>query len=261
MIEKLKVIHVDTPPISWWSTPFPHKRTFTFKSGINLLWGPNGSGKSTIIKALARMTHCEQGGVSTVTSSSIKEVLGLNFHKKDTINMSVQFDGKQVIYFEPSNQVGIAGNSFDYDFFVEGVANASSKASSGQLAIERFARLMKRGEEEIIWKVHKDRVNDVWAKKVELIKKMLTPTIEKGPPTILMDEPDAALDWPNKLPLWKWVQLEGVAEKVQFIIATHSIFGLWLMQHPNVHVIELKKGYREDCEVILKAAGFWSPKD
>ena len=76
MIEQLKVINVDEPPIEWWSKPFPRKRTFNFKPGINVLWGPNGSGKSTIIKALARLTHCEQGGVSTVTQHSVTDLFG-----------------------------------------------------------------------------------------------------------------------------------------------------------------------------------------
>lgn len=176
--------------------------------------------------------------------------------------MSIKSDGKSVMYFDPSVQVGLVGGGFDWDFGMEGVINATDKGSAGQQVAGRFMRLVQRSQEESInWRITPNNVNDVWAHRIKMAQELLEPVIEKGPPTVLLDEPDAVLDWPTKLPLWQWVQREGCSGKVQFIVATNSVFGLWLMRHPGVNVIELKKGYRQECEAILKDAGFWASGD
>jgi len=261
MIEKLTVVNRDEPPIKWWSKPFPRRRTFNFKRGVNILWGPNGSGKSTVIKALARLTHCEQGGISTITQQSLTELLGFGFRKECTKNMQLVSDGTPVLYFDPSVQVGLVGGgaAFDWDFGTEGLLNAVDKGSTGQQAIGRFTRLLHRASPEV--KCTLSGVNDVYKRRIQMAREVMAPVIEEGPRTVLLDEPDATLDWPNKLPLWKWVEQEGlISGRVQFIIATHSIFGLRLMQLSGVSVIELEKGYRKSCEEIVREAGFWSEK-
>lgn len=262
MIEQLKITGPKKPPITWWSKPFPRKRVFKFKSGLNVLWGPNGSGKSTIIKALAFSTHCIQSGVSVVTQKSVDQLLGFFPFEEDKEGPGVSLchDGKSVVYFDPSNLVGLDGSHFDYDFLSEGVANMQDKGSTGQQAARRFSYLFRKAQEsseEIVWNITEHGVNKVWKKKLQKVKSYLEPNIDTGVPTVLMDEPDAVLDWPTKAPLWEWIEEEGKNNRVQFIIATHSIFGLKLMQLKNTNTIELVKGYRKKCEDVLHASGFW----
>jgi len=258
MITKLQVTGPKHTPVEWWDKVFPKKKTWTFKEGVNILWGPNGSGKTTILKLLARMMHCDQGGISTVTHTSVGVLAGK--HKwsdaKPKLGVKVEHDGKPVVFYDPHAQVGLdcGGSAFDWDFGMEGIQNAMMKGSSGELAMARFNSVMQRIGEEIEVKVPTKNPDD-WTK---LALGALQPAIEEGQRTILMDEPDANLDWRIKLMMWDWIsglrRKEGAAP-VQFIIATHSPMALRVK---NAHYIEMKKGYKSMAIGVLKIAGLWT---
>ncbi|MHC4406953.1 MAG: AAA family ATPase, partial [Planctomycetota bacterium] len=130
----IKTLHITDPnntPVKWWADVegLQGIDRFDFTPGINILWGPNGIGKSTIILALARLTHCEQGGRSVVTSTSIRQLergwgAREDFRKKElTSGMHIDFDGQPVVYRNPHNNVGLIGGmaGFDDDFYNEGL--------------------------------------------------------------------------------------------------------------------------------------------
>ena len=70
MITELLIEDPKATPVKWWSDveAFKEKNRFEFqREGLTVLWGPNGSGKSSLLKVLARATHCEQAGSPMIT--------------------------------------------------------------------------------------------------------------------------------------------------------------------------------------------------
>jgi predicted ATPase len=126
--------------------------------------------------------------------------------------------------------------------------------SAGQHAAQRFASIFVRAKDEVEDLSGVEHRNDYWQEKHRVGIITLEPKISGGQRTVLLDEPDANLDWPNKLALWQWVQSAANEGKVQFIVASHSPFALRLK---NANYIELKKGYRELCLKIVREAGLW----
>jgi len=132
----MKILDPKGTHISWWENveALNKPQTFKFKPGINVLWGKNGSGKTTIIKAIARLTHCEQSGSPVVTQTSISNLFDRFFTDTADFRKAVKLshDGQGVRYFDPGNTVGLFGGSFDYDFLGEGIGNTMFKGSAGQ---------------------------------------------------------------------------------------------------------------------------------
>lgn len=237
-------------------------RTFEFKPGLNILWGKNGSGKTTVIKAMARLLHCEQSGDPVVTKHSVGE-LGARFQFGDTpvtslkAAMTLDHDGQGCRYFDPSNTVGLqfGGTSFDYDFMDMGMRNTMFKGSAGQTTSMRFDKLigqvLKRQHPELEWKISRDSVNSVWGEKIDVATHFLQGSGDKGPPTIFLDEPTRSLDIPYQMRLWKFIRC--YQSLVQFIIASHSLFALML---PEANYIDMADdGYLEQslmCRLALK---------
>lgn len=239
-------------------------RTFEFKPGLNILWGKNGSGKTTVIKAMARLLHCEQSGDPVVTKHSVSE-LGERFRfgnekpfESLKTAMTLDHDGQGCRYFDPSNTVGLqfGGTSFDYDFMDMGMRNTMFKGSAGQTTSMRFDKLigqvLKRQHPELEWRVDRERANDVWREKLDVIEHFLQGSGDKGPPTIFLDEPTRSLDIPYQLRLWKFIRCyQGL---VQFIVASHSLFALMI---PEANYIEMTKGYLEESLLCRAALHKW----
>jgi len=266
MIKELRITDKDNTYVKWWTSvpKLKNRKVFRFKPGLNILWSPNGTGKTTILKQLGKYLHCDQGGRSVVTESSLREasfagkrvkVEGHNFkHSTVPTGVKVAFDGLSVVSFDPHRQVGIMGGSFDYDFLTEGVKDIYSKGSQGQMALFRLNQLLESSTREIEWRIKKSHCNSTWREWLCAVEAQLKPSCEEGPPTILMDEPDGTLDWHNKKLLWDWIWDKG--DSIQIIMATHSIFALKSPKGTNW--IELAKGYKEQSMQAVKAAGLWS---
>lgn len=88
-------------------------------------------------------------------------------------------------------------------------------------------------------------VNEVWQRRAEIYRQALfAPKIEPSKPTIILDEPDAALDLPKQARLWSLLASPEVAKRYQVIVASHSPFAFMAARkNGNIHLIEMKAGY------------------
>lgn len=266
MIKELRITDPKDTYVKWWPKVknLKTRRVFKFKPGLNILWSPNGTGKTSILRQLSGYLHCNQGGRSVVTQASVQEasMLGKGKKKKGSPfksftvphGVKVTFDGLSVVNFDPHHEIGRIGGSFDYDFMTEGVADIYAHGSEGQMALFRLQQLIENSTREIEWRINKNHCNSTWAAWLEEIEKQLEASCEEGPPTIIMDEPDGALDWHNKKMLWDWIW--KAKDHLQIIMATHSIFALRSPKGTNW--LELVKGYKEQSLESVKAAGLWS---
>jgi len=249
MIKSLSIIDPKNACIPWFDQVgwLKRKKSLDFTPGVNILFGPNGSGKSTVLKAIARPLHCEQGGTQKVTEHSIRDVSGEMHFEKGT-NRSWRdakdgvlpvHDGSPVIYFDPSDAVGLIGGSFDYDFMELGLQNATSHKSAGQTTWSRAGVWVQAVLENQWPEIERKRAPADWMKKV------LEGTLPKDRPTVLLDEPSKSLDILSEVVFWVNTVYMAHRQKVQFIAATHSPFALGL---PGVNYIETAPGYLRRVE-------------
>jgi len=241
-------LHIEDPtktPVEWWADieAFKGKDKFEFqKAGLTILWGPNGSGKSSLLKVLAHLTHCHQGGSPLVTNESVRAVKGHS-------GASILTDGKPVHFLDPGAEAGLVGDGagFDFDFMAEGMnAMFARRSSSGEQTTAKTNRILQSSAElkEVPWKVtHPDKYKDQkWADETRQATKFLTANIdENGPPTILLDEPGRSLSIPRQAELW---HILANQERFQIIVATHSVFALYLM---GAKYLDVKPGYLAEC--------------
>lgn len=243
MIKSIQIHDPNDLSTNWWPKveTLAGVNTINFTPGVNILFAPNGSGKSTVLKVIANQLHCLQGGVSTITQTSVRNQSRPGIGLKICQGAIVNHDGQACRYFNPAKPVGLQSGQFDDDFFSEGMDNLMLKVSAGQKTMHQISRLVDKADNEVDWRVSPDRCNDVWKQALEEIQGQMHGTIDAGPKTILMDEPDAYMDWPNRRMFWEQVAKASEAGKAQFIIATHSYFGL---TNEDANFVELVEGYR-----------------
>lgn len=257
MLERVEIKNPARTPVPWWNKVelLQAFTEFRFTPGLNVIWGPNGSGKSTLLTLSAHLTHSKAGGRSVVTAESVG---ALDDYRRGGLQdgAEVYLDGQAVLYFSPQDSIGLIGGmaGFDYDFMDEGMASIQHNSiSSGQSATAKLGQVLQNKGKPVEWKYtfDKERKPEAFA----FMERQLSCRCAAGPQTILMDEPDANLDWTNKLQWWNMFHRATVAGKFQFIIATHSPFGL---RCPGANYIDLQAGYREDCAAALQQGGLWS---
>lgn len=265
MIHSIEIKDPTATCIAWLSkVPALEKPcTFEFKPGLNILWGKNGSGKSTLIKLMGTMLHCMQGGVPAVTEASVDNFFaGARFDlaKEQALQNGVVFrhDGQAVRHFDPSHAVGLAGSTFDWDFGMEGISNAMFRGSAGQTTSMRFQKLLgaivEGGELPAVRReITRERVNDIWKKRIDIAESFLKGTAEKGPPTVLLDEPERSYDLPTQVGCWR--MLRAYARTTQFIVASHSLYALNI---PEANYIELEPGYLGRSRGALSLLEKWA---
>lgn len=243
MIQKLIITDPKTTPVPWADETIREPREFVFGPGMTILWGPNACGKSTLLSIMARLTCCEQGGVSTITQTALSALRreGKLMSRLLADGASLVSDGSAVRYINPSNKIGLVGGAFDDDFFGHGIANAMRKGSAGQDTIaamhDQLAPWPPQPVDKVGW------VNDHWQFVLDFARQQFKPgVIPVGPPTMLLDEPETHLSLPNQVNLWE--SLVGISKKCQIIVATHSVFGLNV---PGAVYMDLEPGYLEEC--------------
>jgi len=256
MIASLRIEDAGRACTPWWSEveALSGLEQLDFEPGLNILWGPNGSGKSTVLTAIARMLHAEQGGRSVVTESSIRQVFPLSFVDDGYLGgLALAHDGQAVLYIDPESRPGVTPTGhFDYDFFDEAF-DSLQKRSSGQKTLSRAntAFAIFTGHEawpEIGRRIQPEHVNDLWRERLRLVEQSLSASIPKGSPTVLMDEPDRSLDLPTQANLWQ--RLPETAACFQLLVATHCPFAVHI---EGAHYIDLVPGYLEHCRRAVSA--------
>lgn len=242
---------------------FKGRKSLEFKPGLNILFGGNGTGKSTVLRILAETMCATQGGVSVVTESALRDAGDVPLRGKpvDAIGLKVMHDGQPVVYSDPRQTVGLIGGGFDYDFMDRGVqeATGSKRLSHGQNVLRRgsLAIQIARGTApfptEIVRKVRKPGLNSHYAKVMDLLDARLAPKIERGQPSLLLDEPEVSfsIDWQFKL--WHMFTKKAQDENTQVIVASHSVFCLGI---PGANYIEIEKG-----AMLIAQASFLAKAD
>lgn len=266
MIHSFEILNPDKTHIPWLAKvpALAKPRKFEFKPGLNILWGRNGSGKSTVLKAMARLLHCEQGGQPCVTQTSISTLVEhFRFSDKKAMQdlpkaVTLHHDGQGVRCFDPGNAVGLMGGgaAFDDDFFSMGVSNAMFKGSAGQQTMFRFdavaGAILDKKVPKVEWKFGKN-VNSTWTEYVKVAETFLKGEGEPGQPTILLDEPERSYDLPKQINVWRFIR--AYSSEVQFIVASHSLYALRI---PEAHYIELDEGYLTDALLCLAHLSTWA---
>lgn len=215
---------------------FKQNKSIEFKPGLNIIFAPNGTGKSTILEMLAKVSACEQGGVSTLTQSWMYDIKNNGENIFNGIN--IFHDGQPAVYNNPRKAVGLFGGmaAFDDDFFSEGIMEVQMRESTGYTTIIRLKKILDilTGKEEM------PKNFDSKVKKLpEEYKKITEGNIPVGQQTMLLDEPESGLAIHVQSNIFKMIQKKALENKLQIIIATHSPFALTC----DANFIELEPGY------------------
>jgi predicted ATPase len=232
-----------------------------FKAGLNIIVGPNGAGKTSIINALSHYLGASHNGFSSITKKWIHEIQWKKDGDKEIPVSPIQVihDGHPIIYGDPRRSLGIDSSGFDEEFYGQGILESISmnKESSGEQSNRRITPFLEilQGNEKFPSgfsdHINIDNVNDLWKGRIQSVfENWLTGTIERGQPTVLLDEPESGLSMMNQTLLWdKILKSKAVSDKFQIILVSHSNQCLDL---ENANYIELKEGYLEACKNLSK---------
>lgn len=247
MIRELKITDPELTPVEWWPNieAMKGRESIEFAPGLTIIWGPNGVGKSSIIKALAMLTHCEQGGTPKVTDHSVGKIRRWEGGKNTVLDgMSLVTDGQPTHYMAPDLNPGLMYGlaAFDYDFMGEAMEGMGAmKTSSGEQVQRRLSILMQSVTTLTEVKGKKNR--DAAA----LAGLEATPGVELGRKTILLDEPLRSVDLDMQIKLWTGFQ-RTIFRDYQVIMASHSMFSMAIK---GATYIDLKPDYRDRCKIMI----------
>ena len=255
MLRRLEIKKPKDTCVRWFAdVPWlAGRKEVVFQPGVSIVVGPNGSGKSTLLVALARMLHCEQGGVQKVTSESVANCTARS-REKTLIpkGLVLEHDGSPVMFADPNKATGLIGGlaGFDSDFFSEGVASVMFKGSFGQTTLQRLTPVLDclaggKAVPVVEWKCHLHQ-EDVKA----AIQAVLGEVPESPIPTLLLDEPTRGLDIDKEYVFWAKLNDWVKSSNVQVVVASHSMF---CYNVKDAHYIETVDGFRERVRDYLFA--------
>lgn len=250
-----------------------HKGALKFsKKKPNVLVGPNGTGKSALLKTLALRFLADTTGESVLDDQFIygqgsdaywsqTDRWGYDYQYLEGIDCKT--DNAPVLYYRPSH---VPGNEPDIThammcgYFKEARAYAElvKNKSSGQQAqaiLQKIQALLQEPQPALQYKMYNWRHGaepvDVstrrgpgfgpssYDRKAEVLRSLTlgkTPTV----PLVIMDEPEQSLDALAEVTLWRQIR-DVQSEKVQLIVASHSLYPLLNAKHFNL--IETVPGY------------------
>ncbi|AOG03275.1 AAA family ATPase [Bosea sp. RAC05] len=260
----------DELPHGAWALDLPaiadRGGAITFKPGLNILFGPNGCGKSTILTTLAAHMLALQTGESLISYDSLRETMGKSIShfgrrgagKPDPVAATVSHDGQPVLYGAPGKLLIGNDRTFDTSFLEnydagDGIVRGTVRShGSRALALSQSPLRALLGQRKMADSVliassgRRDMLNSTWQAIYDIAAKMLEPTIAKGQPTVLLDEPDSHLSLLMQASIWRdIIGSPAAAERCQIIVATHSPFALAI---PHANLIGLPDSYAAACK-------------
>jgi len=233
-----------------------------FKSGLNIIVGANGSGKTSILRSITHYLGADHIGVSAFSK---KWMMGIDWVVDESDNQiaispfTVVHDGQPIVYGDPRKAIGITSSGADDELGVTGLLEHMNmgQESSGEQSNRRLTPflqiLQSKGDfpESIADLINVESSNDVWKSRFNyLYENWFAGTIEKGQPTIILDEAETGLGLMNQILLWERIlKNPEVADKFQIIIVSHSIQCIGI-EHANY--IEMQPGYYDACQKIVR---------
>lgn len=239
-------------------------KSFEFEPGLNMLVGANGSGKSTLLEAIAKRFLCFNFG----TPNLDKETFGYMSELWEKDEEWSWRDEKFLPYvdvvaepipytmyaspeFTPMGQpnrayamcYGLGKIATEYYDKVD--SHSSGQGMSNVLAsmfeILRGAErpIGRRQVEKHEWRDERDSGK----KQVNWLDQNILPKSD-APVTLLLDEPERALDLNAQLKFWADLMEFSAQPNVQIIIATHSIIPMF-MPDIKVNYVEMTDGYAD----------------
>lgn len=263
MIESISFSKLKSSPLFGFAAGlefFKGRRELKFKPGLNVLFGSNGSGKSTVLKMLGQSLCATQSGQSCFTREALESttVFKLSGPQKDAIGLPIAHDGQPVLYCDPRHAVGLtASGRVDQEFAAAGMSELADrqKLSHGQVAVRQVNRILSvlSGDTPKPTKVGSitglSGWNDVWQRKLAVVQERMQPRIEKGPLTVLLDEPETHFNFAWQEQIWAALIDTASRSDFQLIVATHSPFCLGIA---GANYIEFDPGAVGAAELSLK---------
>lgn len=241
---------------------FKKNKKLELKPGLNVLFGPNGCGKSTILRMAALTLAAEQGGISTVTQSWIESVTTQHLFEKGCTSaiepVKVLHDGQPLLYGNPRNAIGVRGGHLDDDFYLRGMLNLTSRASTGMATMQRINGMLAVSQKdarfptEVDIRFERHGVNDLWKARYDRAIRLLEASIPRGQSTLIFDEPESGLGIPVQGHLFNRLYQAAVENDFQIVVATHSAFCLGL---PGANYIDMEEGYLAHAEECMEIVG------
>lgn len=261
---------------------FKANKTFNFKPGINVIYGGNGEGKTTLLNMLAATLGCLQGGRSYYTSTwlgDVDDTICLQVSYDDAREAGIQLnceyghyhmipiidvkhDGQSAFYCDPRKLRGLRynGAAFDHDFFDELKKDGKERSSTGKKNKSRMEDILKilSSADPIEAKgiEYKDRT-DVRLESIhnEQVRELIKPSIPFGAKTLMIDEPENALDFFSQRAFFKLLKENENRADLQIIMITHSPLVFML---ENVNYITSDKSMLEYQQQLVKGGNFFN---
>ena len=237
--------------------------------GINVIFAPNGSGKSVMLKNIAYYAACQEGGWSKgftplsiggnllddlkayYKNNDYKKLL----NKKSTLGeIDLEWDGV-ACYFSLAAQKDTRTNMYevmnqlsDEISFKDAVRLQMSHLSEGQRSISFITQMLEKKVPDLTIPIN-EQANDSWVAAGKILSDYVTGLSRDGKPTLILDEPDKSMDFPNQR--YFWSEIKNLVNNYQLIIASHSYFVTTDLVK-DYNIIEIKKDYLQEAKLALK---------
>lgn len=260
MIKQIKIYQTNT--LHFTNRLYHNKKRdviYEFNDDINIITGRNGSGKSVLLKLIKTACGIDDYSYPAMIEpikllplfsgieKTIPEYIQDNIRNYDYPNIEIDWDGNMVHYLTPKlfnpNDMFLRMDSpyasiHKKELFqgIEILEKMTSNRSQGENVIQILLKLYNLSTD---FDEPLTNVNDTWIKASNIYQNWLKSfPVEKGKPTLLIDELDGNLDLDNQNIYWDYIK--HLTNKWQIIVVSHSIFAF---KQKNVNFINLNPSY------------------